>query len=268
MWAAVAAPWEEHADHVEHRAAPVTAEIIRHAAPRPGDRVLELACGTGGLGLALAPLVAPGTVTLSDVAPQMAAAAARRNAASGLDNVETAVLDIEQIDRPDDSYDLVVCREGLMFAVDPGKAAAEIARVLRRPARLVAAVWGPPERNPWLGLLMKAVGAHFGTPLPPPGIPGPFALGDAQKLEKILVEAGFDSVEVTTFDMELRDESFDSFWNLRTALAGPLQARLAALPADQATQLKEQVHAAVAPFETADGIIFPAQVLLAVARLN
>jgi SAM-dependent methyltransferase len=266
MWAAVAAPWGEHADYVEHRAAPVTAEMIRLAGPRPGDRVLELACGAGGLGLTLAPLVAPGMVTVSDVVSQMADIAAQRAAAQGAGNVEAAVLDIEQIDRPDGDFDLVVCREGLMFAVDPARAAAEIVRVLRRPGRLVAAVWGPREHNPWLDLLVDAVSAHFGTLLPPPGMPGPFALADVHRLRQVLTGAGFEQVDVTALDLELRDESFESFWDLRTSLAGPLQARLAALPTDQAEQLKERVRAAVAPFESADGIVLPGQTLIAAAR--
>ena len=83
MWAAVAASWGEHAAYVDARGAGVTAELLRRSAPREGERVLELACGPGGVGLAAAPLVAPGEVVLSDVAGEMTAIAAARAASSG-----------------------------------------------------------------------------------------------------------------------------------------------------------------------------------------
>ena len=65
MWAAVAPAWSEHADYADERGASVTARLLDLAAPRPGERVLELACGPGGLGLAAATLVAPKGVVCS-----------------------------------------------------------------------------------------------------------------------------------------------------------------------------------------------------------
>ena len=76
---------------------------------------------------------------LSDVAAEMVAIASERAAALGLDNVSARVLDIEQIDEPDGAYDVVLCREGLMFAVDPARAAREIQRVLRPGGRAALA---------------------------------------------------------------------------------------------------------------------------------
>jgi ubiquinone/menaquinone biosynthesis C-methylase UbiE len=144
MWAAVATGWGEHADFVDRRGRALTETLLDRAAPQPGERVLELACGPGGLGLAAAERIGPGgAVVLSDVALEMTAIAGRRAAEHGLDNVTTAVLDIERIDQPDASYDVVLCREGLMFALDPGQAAREIRRVLRPGGRLALAVWGP-----------------------------------------------------------------------------------------------------------------------------
>ena len=148
----------------------VTRLMIDAVAPAPGEEVLELACGAGGLGLAIADRVTPGgRVVLSDVAPEMvaiaAARAARRDQAGGAaPQVSAQVLDLEQIDLPDASFDIVVCREGLMFALDPARAASEIARVLRPGGRVAIAVWGPRDRNPWLGVLADAVQEHTGVP--------------------------------------------------------------------------------------------------------
>ena len=96
MWSAVAPSWAEHADYVDSRGAPVTAAMIGATKPRQDDRVLELACGAGGLGLEVAKQIAPGEVVLSDVAPEMTATAAARASSLGLTNVQTLVLDVER----------------------------------------------------------------------------------------------------------------------------------------------------------------------------
>ena len=230
MWSAVAPGWAEHADYIDQRSAQLTAELLELAAPRPGERLLELACGPGGLGLAAAPRVAPsGEVVLSDVAPEMAAIAAQRAAALGLDNVSARVLDIEHIDEPDGAYDIVLCREGLMFAVDPARAAREIQRVLRPGGRAAVAVWGPRERNPWLAVILDAVSAQLGAPVPPPGVPGPFSLADPEQLAAILSGAGLTDVTVRELPVPLRAGSFEEWWNRTTALAGPLAKILQSL---------------------------------------
>ena len=167
MWDAAAAGWAHYADYADARGAQSAHRMLELADVRPGDRVLELACGPGGLGLAAAERVGPtGEVVLTDVAEPMTAIAAARAADRGLANVSARVLDVDRIDEPDGSYDVVLCREGLMFAVDPAGARAAIARVLRPGGRVAVAVWGPRERNPWLGLVMDAVSAQIGSHMP------------------------------------------------------------------------------------------------------
>src|SRR5690242_10390170 len=124
MWQTVAPGWDENADYVDERTANLTERVLELARVTPGDRVLELACGPGGLGLTAAELA--GEVVLSDVAPAMVEIAAGRARERGLGNVETRTLDLDAIDQPDASYDVVLCREGLMFADDPAQAAREI----------------------------------------------------------------------------------------------------------------------------------------------
>src|SRR6478672_5428106 len=120
MWDSVASAWAEHALYADARGVEVAALMLQATAPRPGELVLELACGTGGLGLAAAEQVAPGGgVVISDFAVEMVSIAAARAEASGLDNVTARQLDLDHVDEPDAAYDVVLCREGLMFALDP-----------------------------------------------------------------------------------------------------------------------------------------------------
>jgi SAM-dependent methyltransferase len=267
MWAAVAGDWGANAQYVDDRGLAATKKMLDLSEARPGDRVLELACGPGGLGLAAATLVAPGgEVVLSDVVPEMTSIASRRASARGLDNVATAVLDLEQPDEPDDSYDVILCREGLMFVPDPALATREISRLLRPEGRLVLAVWGPRDRNPWLAVVLDAVSAQLGAPVPPPGIPGPFSLEDAQRLAALLTDAGLEEVAVSEFDVPLVAESFERWWARTCALAGPLSGILASLPEETREAIRDRAKAGVTGYKTDDGLTVPGVTLLASAR--
>lgn len=265
MWASVAGAWGEHAEFTDARAANVRELMLDGAGIRPGDRVLELACGAGGVGLAAARRVAPGgAVLMSDVVPEMTAIAAAR--AAGVAGVRTRVLDLERIAEPDGGFDAVLCAEGLMFAVDPTRAAREIHRVLRPGGRVALTVWGPRERNPWLGLVFDAVSAQIGRPVPPPGIPGPFALGDSDGLAALLRAAGLVDVEVREVAVPLHADSFDEWWRRTSALAGPLSAILAALPDEELAAIRSRLLATVGIYETPNGLDLPGHALLATAR--
>jgi len=204
-----------------------------------------------------------GEVVLSDVASEMVAIAAQRAAALGLDNVSTRVLDIEQIDEPDGAYDVVLCREGLMFAVDPARAAREIQRVLRPGGRAAVAVWGPRERNPWLAVILDAVSAQLGAPVPPPGVPGPFSLSDPERLAAILSGAGLTDVSVRELPVPLRAGSFEEWWNRTAALAGPLAKILQSLSPAAVEAIQARLRDTIRPYETAGGFELPGITLIA-----
>lgn len=267
MWAGVADQWAAHADEVDERSAGVTERMLAAAALSGGERVLELACGPGGAGLAAASLVGPeGIVVLSDAVDAMAQIAADRATSRGLQNVRAATLDLEQIDEPDESFDVVLIREGLMFAVDPIRAVDEIHRVLRPHGRLAIAVWGPQRDNPWLGLVFEAVTAVVGIPVPPPGLPGPFALSDASSLARLLRHGGFADVSIERIDTSLTSPSFEAWWARTTAVAGPIAALLARLDAATMTALEQRLRGDVERYSIVDGLNLPGLALVASAR--
>jgi SAM-dependent methyltransferase len=262
MWSAVAPAWGEHADYVDERGRDLTRSMLDAVALRPGERVLELACGPGSVGIAAARLVGDrGEVVISDVASEMTAIAARR--AEGLANVRTRDLDLEDIDEPDDTFDVVLCREGLMLVPDPELAASEIARVLRPGGRYAIAVWGPRDRNPWLGVLFDAVTAQIGHPVPPPGLPGPFSLEDRGRLHEVLPDA-----TIRAMPTPMRTAGFEDWWSHVTALAGPLAALLAGLPAEPREAIRDRARAALSAYETPDGLEIPGVTWLATGRVG
>lgn len=267
MWDAVAPAWGVHADYIDTRAAGLTAALLDASGPRPGERVLELACGAGGAGIAAAARVAPGgEVVLSDVSEQMVRIAAARASARGVTNVRARRIDAEDIDEPDGSFDAVLCREGLMFAVDPARAVAEIRRVLRPGGRVAAAVWGPPAGNPWMRLVFETVAAELGAPAAPPGMPGPFSLSDADGLAALFTNAGFADVAVHEHRADLRSPSVDDWFSRTAALSGPLARKLAGLPAERRQAIRDRLAERAQPYVAADGIVLPGLSLLATAQ--
>jgi ubiquinone/menaquinone biosynthesis C-methylase UbiE len=267
MWGAVAPAWDKHAEYVDARAAEATARMLELAELKPGDRVLELACGPGGLGLEAAPLVNPGgEVVLSDAAREMAAVAERRARALGLDNVRSSVLDLEAIDERDEVFDAVLCREGLMFALDPARALGEVRRILRPGGRFVAAVWGPRERNPWLAIVLDSASEALGAPVPPPGIPGPFALEDAGRLARLIAAAGLDQVSMEERPVTADAPDFEDWWSRTCELTGPLAMMLRSLPDDARASLNDRARSAARAYKTDRGLRFPGLTLIATAR--
>jgi SAM-dependent methyltransferase len=153
-----------------------------------------------------------------------------------------------------------------MLVPDPGRAAGEIRRVLRPGGRVAIAVWGPRERNPWLGLVLDAVSAQVGKPFPPPGLPHPFSLSDAARLESMLAGAGLECVEIRELPTPARASSFEVWLKQTLALAGPLAKLVASLPDPAREALSARLREAVAPFVTSEGVDIPGVTLLASAR--
>lgn len=258
IWSAAAQAWGQHADYVDDRGAVVTEAMLGAVGLRAGERVLELACGPGGTGLAAAEIVGPdGEVVLSDIAPEMTAIAAERALLRNLTNVSTSVIDMCDIDRPDASFDAVLCREGLMLVPDPAAAIREAHRVLVPNGRAAFAVWGPRDRNPWLGVLLDAITARLGFPVPPAGMPGPFALADYGRLEELLSGTGFRDVSVREVATPMNAASFDEWWDVVPSLAGPVGPLLATQTPDVSAAIRGEASAALDQFRSENGYDIP-----------
>jgi len=267
MWAGVAASWGANADDIDHRAAPLTARMLDAADVRAGDRVLELASGPGGAGLAAAERVgANGEVVISDVVAGMVDIARQRATARGFSNVRAEVLDLENIAQPDETYDVVLCREGMNFALDPARAAREMHRILRPAGRVAVAVWASRQDNPWLGVLLDTITQVTGIVVPPPGAPGPFALSDAGGLRQLFADAGFTGLALDHIAAPLRSPSFDAWWTRNLTVAGPVVAILSGLDDATRSRLRDTVRAAVARYESNGALELPGLAIVLTGR--
>ena len=114
--------------------------------------------------------------------------------------------------------------------------------------------------------MFDAVSAQLGWPVPPSGIRGPFSLEDASKLAALFTEAQLSDVVVSELPVALSVTSFEEWWIVRSALAGPLTKILASLPHDAVHAIRDRAREAVRPFETPQGLEFPGVALLASGR--
>jgi SAM-dependent methyltransferase len=263
QWGGAAEAWARAAEEEETGASGRATEwMLEGAGLEPGERLLELACGAGRVGLNAAPLVGPeGSVLCTDFSAEMVEAVERRVERLGLNNVDADVLDAQDLSLDSESFDVVLCRFGYMLMPDPLAALVESHRVLRPGGRLVLAVWGPAEENPWLTTILETVRDQLGAPPPEPGTPGPFALGDARRLEELLEEACVENIEVVKLDAEQPYDSPQAWWQHTLDVGGPLAALLGAMPAADAEAAKEKSLAATEGYASEGGIVFPAKVV-------
>jgi SAM-dependent methyltransferase len=247
--------------------AEVTAWLCREAHLQPGMRVLDLAGGSGHPALDAARIVAPdGSVVATDLVPEMVEALKRRAEASGLTNVQTAVVDAEAIAYPDNSFDAVTCRFGIMFCPSPDIAASEVRRVLKPDARFALSVWAMPDDSPAHTVVGEAI-RRFGRPSPPVDfdVPGIYQLAPEGKLQRLLEGAGFRDVRVEPLHLVWEFESAEQLWQRQTTRMGPLRSLTQELPATEIERLKALLAEVVEPYST-DGLIrLPVTPLCAVA---
>jgi ubiquinone/menaquinone biosynthesis C-methylase UbiE len=264
-WSRSAVGWGRHAERVDDWGEAATEWVLAAAALRPGQRVLELACGPAGVGLRAARLVEPGGVVIcSDFAEPMLEVARERARDQGIQNVEFRVIDGEDIDLPDGGLDAVLCRFGFMLMTDPAAALSEARRVLRAAGRVALVVWSEDVHNPWASLPMRTLMAHLQTPEPEPGTPGMFALSDPDRLRGLIEGAGFSDVEIEPLRGAHRYGSFAEWWDLTRALARPFDDATANMPDPDREAIRARMRREAERYATDDGSLdFPAEMLVA-----
>ncbi|MGE0152623.1 MAG: class I SAM-dependent methyltransferase [Reyranellaceae bacterium] len=193
------AQWLARHDRMEPQLAPLGLAAIEAAAPQPGERVIDIGCGTGTTSLRIADLVGErGEVLGVDVSEPLVEAA-RRNAA-GRPNVQFLLGDAAR-HRLDGGFDLLFSRFGVMFFADPVAAFGHLRAALKPGGRLAFVCWRPFKENGWAFLPFMAAVPHL-PPIerPAPNAPGPFAFGDDQRVRSVLTEAGFGDIAIKPLD--------------------------------------------------------------------
>ncbi len=250
---------------VPHLFTPWARDLVARAGPKPGERVLDVACGTGIVMRAVLPVVGPnGRVTGVDFSPAMLEEA--RTRVPGEAPVEWYEASAEALPFSGAAFDLVLCQQGLQFFPDKQGAIREFSRVLAPGGRVALSVWRTLEHNPVQEAINEAVVRHLGTPTL-----AAFHSGNAPELEALISGTGFEEVAIEPVSMTLRFPSADRFVRL-SALAGaavaPVMAELD--EAERATlveAMQQDVGATLQRYTHDDEINVPMAAYVATAHI-
>lgn len=266
-WDAVALGWARRRAQFAEVAAPVTEGLLSLLSPKPGERILELACGPGEVGLRVARLVGEdGHVLLTDLSPEMVEAARDRGGELGVTNADFGVLDAQDMALPDRAFDAAVCRFGYMLMPDPARGLRETARVVGGDGRLAFAVWADRRLNTWGTAGGRAL-VELGLAEPPAReAPGPFALDDPGRLQAAITSGGMTVVSEEDIAVRWSFPSVTAWWELMTDLSVSLQTGIAGLSEPQLEEVRRVAYRHLDVREEHGAVVVPGLARIILAR--
>lgn len=241
---------------------------IPSAAPRAGERVVDIGCGCGSSALRLAGLVGPGGSVLGvDVSRIMLAHARERVR----DHPQISLCEADATDYAfAGDADLLYSRLGIMFFAEPERAFANMRRALRPGGRVCFVCWRAEDENPWYQVPLRAAAPLLELPAPAaPGSAGPFAFAEAARLRGALQAGGFSRIAVEPSDLALRLSTDGLEDAVRFALAAGPVARVLMeqeVPVEVAEQVRVAVRAALSRHLVGNTVALGAAIWIATAH--
>lgn len=261
--------WDLAADSYEllwqAQLAPAQAALMAMAALAPGERVLDVACGTGLVSFTAQEAVGPtGQILGVDLSDRMVQVARSRAAArqfsstvsSTTSNTSFERMDAEKLDLPDASFDVVLCALGLMYLPEPAQAVQEMRRVLRRGGRVALAVWGERARCGWASLF-PIVDAEVASEV----CPLFFGLGQQDNLARLCARQGFDACILTRIDTTLDYADADEACNA-AFIGGPVALAWSRFDDVVRKRVRTQYLESIQPWRSGDGYSVPGEFVI------
>ncbi len=242
---------------------PLARMFLQRIALRPGQRVLDVACGTGVVTRHAAPILGPvGSIVGVDLNSNMLDVA-RAHALTGGASIEWRQGDAASLPCPDADFDVVLCQQGLQFFPDRAGALQEMHRVLKPGGLVGLCVWCAIEQSPCHLAMAEALRRHVGPDVAR-RFQDPFSFGDPDALKQAMVEAGFRDVEIEVAIVRRRllpaKESVPGL--LASTPVGP---EIAALDEVTREAIVDEVATALAQYRDGDGLTVPQPTHIALA---
>jgi ubiquinone/menaquinone biosynthesis C-methylase UbiE len=250
--------WDKAVDSYEHhwqqQLAPAQTRLLEMADIRPGERVLDVACGTGLVTCQAAVRVgSTGIVIGIDISEHMIERACAQAARQHLHHIIFDRMEAENLWLPSNVFNVALCALGLMYVPDPAQAVQEMHRVLKTGGRAVAAVWGQRDRCGWAAVF-PIVAARVHSEV----CPLFFQLGTGDMLAQTFQAAGFTDVACTRLSTSLLYASAEEACGAAFA-GGPVALAYARFDARTRQAAHAEYLADIAAYGTGDGYAIPGE---------
>lgn len=265
QWDHAAEAWHRWAPLLSRWLGPATETMLDMCNINKGCRVLDVAAGAGEQTLSVAARVGKeGHVLATDISPQILEFASTAVKRAGFDNVQTQVLDGECLAELDtEPFDAVISRVGLIYFPDQQKALQGMKQQLKPQGRAAAMVYSSADRNPFFSIPVSIIRRRANLPAPLPGQPGPFSLGDPDKLRNVFAQAGFNNISIETVNAPVRLSSAAECLQFEQESFGALHQMLSGLSDQEQDQAWAEIEDALKQFETSGQFEGPCEMLIA-----
>ena len=235
--------------------------LLKMADIRGGEKILDIACGTGLVSFRAAEMTGDsGSVVATDISDKMVAIASSIASEKGVQNISFKQMDAEKLDFPDNSFEIVLCALGFMYVPDVPKALEEMYRVLRPGGKAIAAVWGSRENCGWaeiFPIVDKKVASEV--------CPMFFNLGSGKLLDMHFSKAGFENVRSEKIKASLKYQNPEEAC---TAMfeGGPVALAYFKFPQEIKNEARAEYLASIAEWKTGEGYDVPGEFVVTIAE--
>jgi SAM-dependent methyltransferase len=244
------------------------AVLLEHANPQPGERVVDIACGTGIVARKTAPRVGTGgAVVAVDINPAMLTVGRALTAPEGA-TIEWREGDAQALPLPDNTFNLALCSAGLQFFPDRPAAVREMYRVLQPEGRLGVSVARSLDLNPASNLVWGTIARHLNTT--PEMLTPAFSLGNAETFRSLLESAGFADVALFSRSCVVREpRNPQLIAGIFASLPSSVVPALVAMGMEERNNLAQAVESEIGPglqkYVEGDEQLYPMSVQVALA---
>lgn len=267
QWQTAAQAWYNWSSTLNKWLGNATDKMLEMAGINTGQKVLDIAAGAGEQSITTAKKVGPaGHVLATDISPNILEFAKQMAKQAGVGNIETAVMDGENLPLDDETFDAVISRVGLIYFPDQQRALKEMLRVLKPGGKVAAIVYSTPDKNKFFSIPVSIIRNRAKLPPPLPGQPGPFSLGAEGIIEKTFTDAGFIKVRSELVDSPLRLSSALECVRFEKESFGALHQMMSGLSDEEKASVWEEIELELQAFETVEGFTGPCEMVVAVGE--
>lgn len=267
QWQAAAEAWYRWSPTLNQWLDKATIKMLEMADITSGHRVLDIAAGAGEQSITTAKKVgSSGHVLAIDISSNILEYAKQMAQQAGVNNIETKVMDGENLTLEDETFDAVISRVGLIYFPDQQKALTEMLRVLKPGGKVAAIVYSTPEKNKFFSAPVSIIRNRAKLPPPLPGQPGPFSLGAEGIIEKAFSQAGFKNVRSELVDSPLLLSSAKECVRFEKESFGALHQMMSSLSDSEKEAVWSEIEAELQKFENENGFVGPCEMVVAVGE--